>query len=531
MYPERNKKTLVIGPREIGFLVVALAILAMAAFVFALGISRLGGRDAAAAELAAIPTDSVVVADAMALPPEQTQVSALIPTPVLAPTLAPTVAETIHTVQAGETLIGIAAQYNVSVQAILDANDLTMDTVLKEGQTLIVPLTPDDRGVWHEVQFGETLISIAESYNVEPEAVQKANGLSDMDSIYVGQRLYIPLPQAAEVPSPEVTAAETATPDDLLQDGPMMSDWPRSIHEGALDSNYPLTVEHARFTLHYQPGTYPEQHLEEAVQLVANALAHVEAKLNVQLEGTFDVYVAGTLYAAPDGHLRGRSRSLDRRAFFLFDGSGTREENAYLITHELTHLISWNTWGAPSSVMLSEGLATYTGQDVLEGGGFMPYDQLCLGAYAGGTLPSVSAIEKDFQMFLGHNRHRFNYFGSACFVGYLIDTYGLEAMSELYNTSAYYNLYGDSLAGLDAEWQASLAARQSELTIAPDLLVEYTEEWVKASNYVYKNYNGSVTMHRAYTAVDRARIALWQGDYDATRRWLDEVYAITGYIP
>jgi predicted phage baseplate assembly protein len=44
----------------------------------------------------------------------------------------------------------------------------------------------------HEVRWGETLFSIARIYGVSWVAILAANGLSDPDSIYVGQRLIIP---------------------------------------------------------------------------------------------------------------------------------------------------------------------------------------------------------------------------------------------------------------------------------------------------------------------------------------------------
>lgn len=521
------KKTLVIGEREVAIMLFALGALMVAAFVLTLGIVRFNQRGGELAAVTVTATPAVVPTEAA---PDAEAQSAQ-PTPVLAPTMAPTIEQIIHTVQPGETLLGIATRYNVNVQTILNANALTMDSVVQPGQTLVVPLVPDEKGTWHEVGPGENLTTIAADYGTTPEEIQQANGLSDVNAIYVGQRLYIPLGRAAE-PDDHGSSQQALPADDpLLTEGPLMSDWPRSIYQGDLATNYPLTYEHDRFTLHYQPGTYPDLHLEETVALVTDALARVEDRLDVRLEGTFDIYVAGTLFAAPDASLRGRSFSLDRRTFFLHDGGGNPADNAYIVTHELTHLVSWNTWGAPSSVMLSEGLATYSGQEVLEEGGFMDYDQLCLAAYAAGEMASMSVIEKDFQSFLGHNRHRFNYFGSACFVGRLIDEYGLESLSKLYHTSDYVNIYGKTLAELDADWQADLAARQSELTADPVALVDYTKEWTDTSDYVFKNYNGTVEMHRAYAAVDRARVALWQANYDEVRRWLDEVYAITGYAP
>jgi spore germination protein len=50
--------------------------------------------------------------------------------------------ETVHTVAAGDTLVRIARQYNVTVQAIVSANNLQNPNVLAVGQQLVIP-TPE----------------------------------------------------------------------------------------------------------------------------------------------------------------------------------------------------------------------------------------------------------------------------------------------------------------------------------------------------------------------------------------------------
>jgi LysM repeat protein len=529
MYQDRNKRTLVVGPREFTIFVLVLAALSVAVVVAVYAFTRgdKAGRDA-------VPTLApTVVADVapQALAPEE---AAAGPTPVLAATIAPTPEVVTHVVQDGEGLIGIAAFYGVDLDAILEANGLTADSVIWPGQQLLVPLDAlPQQGTWHTVQPGETLETIAQHYGVSVAEIQNTNSLPNPDAIYSGQRLAIPGVRVESAEAAPANLTPTATPDPLegLERGPLMADWPRSILEGDLDENYPSIYEHARFTLHYQPGTYPDQNLDQVVDLASGALARVEATLGVSLNGTFDIYVAGTLYEEPNAHLRGMSISKDRRLFVLLDGSGDEAENAYLVTHEMTHLVAWNTLGIPSSTMLSEGLATYVGKPALEEGGYLSYDQLCLGAYAAGQMSSMAAIEQDWQAFQGHIRYRFNYFGSACFVQYLVDNYGIDSIRRLYHTSDYTTIYGESLAALDSDWQAALAARQSELTIDPEALVKNTEDVTAVYAYVLGNYNGTSNMHRAYALADQARLALWRADYPTVQRDLHEVYTLTGFTP
>jgi LysM repeat protein len=101
--------------------------------------------------------------------------------------------ETVHVVQWGETLSLIANRYGVTVEAILDANDLHNPNFVYVGQRLTIP-TPGHSGGGgrHVVAPGETLTSIAFRYSTTVAALAAANGLSDTDFIYVGQVLNIP---------------------------------------------------------------------------------------------------------------------------------------------------------------------------------------------------------------------------------------------------------------------------------------------------------------------------------------------------
>ena len=47
-----------------------------------------------------------------------------------------------HVVQPGDTLTKIAQQYNISVQALMQANNLNNPNYIQVGQTLVIPPTP-----------------------------------------------------------------------------------------------------------------------------------------------------------------------------------------------------------------------------------------------------------------------------------------------------------------------------------------------------------------------------------------------------
>lgn len=54
----------------------------------------------------------------------------------------------------------------------------------------------------HIVQSGETLWSIASRYGVSPQAIMRANGITNPNAIFVGQRLFIPIGPGQPGPQP-----------------------------------------------------------------------------------------------------------------------------------------------------------------------------------------------------------------------------------------------------------------------------------------------------------------------------------------
>jgi spore germination protein len=49
----------------------------------------------------------------------------------------------IHTVASGETLTSLANQYGVTIQAIVEANDLPNPDFVSAGQTLLIPVASE----------------------------------------------------------------------------------------------------------------------------------------------------------------------------------------------------------------------------------------------------------------------------------------------------------------------------------------------------------------------------------------------------
>ena len=100
----------------------------------------------------------------------------------------------VHVVQRGETLSSIAARYGTTVQAFVQANGLRNANFVWVGQRLSIPgggAPAASSGGVHVVGYGETLYSIARRYGTTASALAAANGLSNPNLIYVGQRLRV----------------------------------------------------------------------------------------------------------------------------------------------------------------------------------------------------------------------------------------------------------------------------------------------------------------------------------------------------
>lgn len=194
------------------------------------------------------------------------------------PTLAQDSRQTTHTVQAGETLFRIATQYNTTVAAIAQANNITNSNLIFVGQVLQIPVqqaqetpvptgtvtaetttTPDltttpavtvappltftpastagpaltptpataipaaTGDIIHVVQPGENLFRISLKYNLLAAIVAAYNGIPNPNLIYVGQRIRIPtyggVVTAQGTLVPQVTPVSTAVSTAVITPG------------------------------------------------------------------------------------------------------------------------------------------------------------------------------------------------------------------------------------------------------------------------------------------------------------------------
>jgi len=98
----------------------------------------------------------------------------------------------IHVVQRGETLSLIAQKYGITIDQLMQLNNLRNANRITVGQRLVIRpgQSSPDSGVYM-VRRGDTLLKIAQDNGTNIAAIQRANGLRS-SLIYVGQRLKLP---------------------------------------------------------------------------------------------------------------------------------------------------------------------------------------------------------------------------------------------------------------------------------------------------------------------------------------------------
>ena len=332
------------------------------------------------------------------------------------------------------------------------------------------------------VQQDDSLWAIAARFSVTVRSLEIASKL-ETETIYPGQVLTIP-------PAGQGLGASPVTDISPLPSQEVSSTviWHPSVLEGDLASAYPATLEMDRFTLHYTPGTYPARDPQVVVDMITRGLLHIEETYASHLDGHFDVYVAGSLFAPPDQALRGRSFSAARYLFFLHDGTGNQADQQYIVTHELTHLFMWNVFGHPVSAMLSEGAAVYTGMSLIADSEHMPIAVFCRAYQLTGRLPRVSS-NLSFQ---GHIRDLENYYAAGCFVQYLVETYGPEKFGQLYSTGDYGGIYAKSLPALEEEWRADLEVNGPSVPFDPGTLIGAVEAVGDAYDELFAHFTGTM---------------------------------------
>ncbi len=151
------------------------------------------------------------------------------PTPQSKTSPTPTAQLIFYTIEPGDTLLAIALAHDTTVEALMSANWLSDPTALQIGQKLVIPpvdgLLPDAI-TWaptaiHEIEGGDTLLSLAADYGSSVEDILTVNPDLDPSLLQIGQQVKVPLTRqkvwlgsgltpAKSSPPPGLSAADVA---------------------------------------------------------------------------------------------------------------------------------------------------------------------------------------------------------------------------------------------------------------------------------------------------------------------------------
>jgi LysM repeat protein len=393
-----------------------------------------------------------------------------------------------YTVQAGDTLSGIAEKFGISVEALREANAIKGD-LIHIGEQLTIPAAsspPTSADAQYQVQAQDSVDSIASMHGISADDLRAANFMYG-DALLPGQKLGIP----------------TATP-------VLLPPFHFSIFEGNLEAAYPLFLNTERFTLHYTPQTFPAVDPQAVASLIEGNVAHIEALFKISLNKRFDVFAMGSPFDEPNSQLRGISFSSPLRSFFLDDGSGNATDLQYINTHEMTHIFVWNAFGPPHSNMLSEGTAVYAGMTRIAGSDYMSLDEFCAVYKRAGQLPSISGPLS----LLGHIYDLPNYYASGCFVEYLVRVYGVESLGKVYSSGDFAMVYGKNIQVLEQEWRVSIDLAQIPADLNGDRLISAVQTIGASYRSFISNFTGTSVQLKAYRELDLARLSMLRGRLD-----------------
>lgn len=93
-----------------------------------------------------------------------------------------------HEVERGENLWTIARRYRVDVGTIISFNNLNKGTI-SIGQRLRIP---SKKGVLHRIRSGEALWDISRAYNLPLKVILEANNIPNASMLKVGKAIFLP---------------------------------------------------------------------------------------------------------------------------------------------------------------------------------------------------------------------------------------------------------------------------------------------------------------------------------------------------
>lgn len=103
----------------------------------------------------------------------------------------------IYTIQTGDTIYSIAKMYGSTVNAIIDVNNITNPDFIFPGSIILIPVDEEDiesppGSIIYTVQPGDTLYIISLLFGVSIQSILELNNIMDPSLIYPGMKIVMP---------------------------------------------------------------------------------------------------------------------------------------------------------------------------------------------------------------------------------------------------------------------------------------------------------------------------------------------------
>jgi hypothetical protein len=244
--------------------------------------------------------------------------------------------------------------------------------------------------------------------------------------------------------TPEGTAAKQVT--DQQSNGPM-----GLAYVVLRDTAFTWqTKETDHFRIHFQPGSYAADHIDQFVKDAEEARANGLRVLGAtDFEPRIDVFHLKSrdqMKRITDYAVRGWTDPVARTVLLVRKSAANQGER-----HEIAHVLSHNLWGHSfdwgTTGWMSEGLATYAGGPC---SGY-EIDEIVAYLDAQGELIPLDSLAPNFRTF----NDLVAYLQAGSFFGHVRETYGLARVRALWERGfdQFENIFEKSPAVVDAEWR------------------------------------------------------------------------------
>ena len=362
--------------------------------------------------------------------------------------------------------------------------------LVEEGET---PQPVSEEFVY-QVVAGDNLISIASQQEVGMQDIQRRNHMYG-DLVIMRQDLVIP---------------RGLQPDFTMVLAPVTAD------NFYTQTYRPATMDEHPFVLWLNEDDYAFLAREPLYYEIENARLHAENVFGREFDEQFNVYAAGSPFAANPA-LRSFVTA-DGEVFVLFDGAGDITDVNFHISYAIAKAWLVQMWGDSPKPFVAEGLALAAADRRVK-----RFERLSLcditKAYSEvSLLPDINRGVMELDVLL------FDYADNAlagCFAEYVLATYEPEELRILYQT-------GDFDMDSGNGWQAEETSFQRWLDkYAPERLIEYEAFTAAFDQLTVLNKAffpgflayGDQTLS-IYYSLDQARLALLRNDLPAAEFYL-----------